>query len=516
MAVTKITELGHLNSGDISPEDVFIIDDVSILITKKLTIDNLQQYLGNVHSVASNLFSFASETNSLILSLANSTSDAITNLSIDINEVQSNLTSLTVNTSAALFGVNSDISALSSNIDSVQSSLTTNINLVSSNVVNEEIRLRANIDTISSNVDSLDIRVTSNIDLVQANLYSEEIRLSANIDTVSSNVDSLDIRLTANIDLVQSNVYALDTRLSSNIDVVSSNVDNALTGNPIFSGSVTVNENLTVLGNLLVAGNNFSVNTSDLFITDRTITLSNGAISATFDSGIVLTRGTDGNVFIGFDESEKEFIAAYTSNTGSNSTLNYVIDAYANAHFNNIQLEGLVNNVDVEVISANLNIAQANITSLYSNIDIVSIQATSNLNNVITGNTAFTAPITFESSISASQVNINNNVSVLGNSISNVGPSETTILTFSGAEYRAAELVILVQDVTTTEYQLSKLLIVHDNEKVDWTDYGTVYTGSSYLNSFNVSINESNVVSVYSIGGSSDKKITVASKQLIN
>lgn len=67
MANVKITALEHLSSTQVAPEDVFVIDDVSALITRKITVSNVTRYvsnaLGNAKVVEGNLHSFASYAN---------------------------------------------------------------------------------------------------------------------------------------------------------------------------------------------------------------------------------------------------------------------------------------------------------------------------------------------------------------------------------------------------------------------------------------------------------------------
>ena len=59
------------------------------------------------------------------------------------------------------------------------------------------------------------------------------------------------------------------------------------------------------------------------------------------------------------------------------------------------------------------------------------------------------------------------------------------------------------------------MLIVHDGEDVFFTEYGAVYTGANELATFNVAIDASDVISVRSVGGSANKKISVSSLNLI-
>ena len=59
------------------------------------------------------------------------------------------------------------------------------------------------------------------------------------------------------------------------------------------------------------------------------------------------------------------------------------------------------------------------------------------------------------------------------------------------------------------------MLIVHDGTDVHFTEYGAVHTGTNELSTFNVTIDGSDIISVRSSGGSANKKISVASHNLI-
>ena len=74
MANVKITALAHLSSTQLAPEDVFVIDDVSALITHKVTVANVHRYIttasGNAKQVENNLNSYASYANANSAALA--------------------------------------------------------------------------------------------------------------------------------------------------------------------------------------------------------------------------------------------------------------------------------------------------------------------------------------------------------------------------------------------------------------------------------------------------------------
>jgi archaellum component FlaC len=532
-----------------------------------------------------------SNTNGLIFDyVANTLTLAGSQVAIqpDLNNVQSNVTTLRSDftqyaqtTTANVNSVSSNVSALqlqaTANINTVQNNLTAaiataasndfitysrlnaNINVVSSNVstlTTSVNTIRGNVNSVSSNVDTLSGNVTTRLNLVQSNLDTAVATAAAN-DFVTYT------RLNANINAVSSNVSALTTSVNSirgNVNSVADNVAAIINGTTPFTGTVTMQQDLVIGGNLSVSGQVTAINSTDTAIQDRVVTLSNGASSATFDSGLLISRGSDGNVFVGFDESLNEFVAAYTTNSGANTVTDYIIDAYANVHFNNIAVEGLVDGVDiaglkqgVDGIQSNINSVTSNVTSLttsvntirsnvnsvssnvaavISNVNTVSSNVDSlrtsvntirgNVNSVsdnvaaiINGTTPFTGPVTFQDNISADRAILNTQLHVGSNVTTGVSSISTPVFTFPGATFRGAELLMMVQDITNSEYQLSKILVVHNGNEVFTTEYGIIHTGTDDLTTFTASIDAADVITVASVGGSANKKITVASHYLI-
>jgi archaellum component FlaC len=408
---------------------------------------------------------------------------------------------------------------------------------------------------------------------------------------------------------------------------VQTNVAGIISGSVPFTGNITMQKDLVVGGNLSVGGTTTTINAVDTVIADRVLTLSNGAVSGAFDSGLIIARGSDSNVFIGFDESADQFVVGYTSEPGGNAVTNYTISSYANVRFNNITVDGTVDGVDIAGLSsgingiqANINSVQGNVTSLttsvntiaanvnsvQTNVIAVETRATANINavqsnvtslttsvntiranvdtvqsnvtalttsvntiaanvnsvqgnvtalttsvntiaanvnavqgnvtalttsvntiaanvnsvssnvaNIINGTTQFTGAVTFQDNVSADRAILNTQLQIGSNVTSSVGAASTTIFTFPGATYRGAELLLMVQDVTNSQYQLSKMLIVHNGNVVDWTEYGVITTGTTDLTTFSAAIDGSDVITVSSTGGSANKKITVASHYLI-
>ena len=117
------------------------------------------------------------------------------------------------------------------------------------------------------------------------------------------------------------NEFSTDGLLSQNSDVkvptqraVKTYVD-ALSA---VSGNFGVGGNLTVTGNMTVDGTTTTVNSTNTTISDSRIELGTGTSgSATKDSGIIIERGSDANVFMGWDESQNKIVFGTGSFDGS-------------------------------------------------------------------------------------------------------------------------------------------------------------------------------------------------------
>ena len=113
-----------------------------------------------------------------------------------------------------------------------------------------------------------------------------------------------------------------------------------------------VSGNFTVAGNLTVSGTTTSVNTTNTTITDKLLELGNGTTgSASGDAGIIIERGSDSNIFIGWDESEDKIRFCTTSATGASSgnlTLTDTSVTFGNIQASRITTNEIVEKVDIK------------------------------------------------------------------------------------------------------------------------------------------------------------------------
>jgi hypothetical protein len=192
---------------------------------------------------------------------------------------------------------------------------TGSVNTVQANLTANNIQFTANLNTTSTNVAA----VTSNVNIVSGNVggvAANTIQNKANVDTALDNV----IQIVANVDVVQDNVAAI------------------IDGTTAFTGEVTMNDDLIVSGNLVINGTTTTANSVDLIVEDRIMFLAN-SLSGTpsQDTGLLLNRGSDGNVFIGHDVGDDRVVFAYTQSPQTNTTiaLQKGIDVLANAFLAN-------------------------------------------------------------------------------------------------------------------------------------------------------------------------------------
>jgi len=93
-------------------------------------------------------------------------------------------------------------------------------------------------------------------------------------------------------------------------------------GSTAFTGAVTMNDDLTVQGNLTVAGSFANLAVQDSYTDDRLLFLANNFTgSPSLDVGLLLNRGNDGNVFIGYDESQGEVALLHNFDPATNTAI---------------------------------------------------------------------------------------------------------------------------------------------------------------------------------------------------
>ena len=117
-------------------------------------------------------------------------------------------------------------------------------------------------------------------------------------------------------------------------------------------GAITIADDLTITGNLTVSGDTVSQDVTDLTVEDRIILAAkNASGSPSLDTGLMVSRGAQGNVFIGYDESVNKVVLAHTSSPHTNTSISAT--SAANLDARHITAESLVLSVDAGVLVPN-------------------------------------------------------------------------------------------------------------------------------------------------------------------
>jgi len=180
------------------------------------------------------------------------------------------------------------------------------------------------IDTVTANVNTLQ----DNINIVSSNVNSQRV----NVNVVSSNVDSVaanTIQNKANVDTALANVI----QIVANADIIQDNVTAIHSGSQLFTVNKTFEQNVTIQGNLIVVGSQVDLGVGTATVDDNFIVVSaNLTGTPATDSGIVINRGAEGNVFIGDHIVEDGVVFALTQSPHDNATI--AIQEYLDVHAN--------------------------------------------------------------------------------------------------------------------------------------------------------------------------------------
>jgi hypothetical protein len=128
-----------------------------------------------------------------------------------------------------------------------------------------------------------------------------------------------------------------DTTQSINVDTGAVTIDGGLGVNK----NVNIGEDLVVGGNFTVNGTATIVNSTNTSVTDKLLELNHGwdnLIPNNGDIGIVIDRGSEQNLFFGYDETEDVFTAGYGAFDGTSIGNLTLTDA--NARFADLSLTG--------------------------------------------------------------------------------------------------------------------------------------------------------------------------------
>jgi len=157
--------------------------------------------------------------------------------------------------------------------------------------------------------------------------------------------------------------------VQDNVAAAEANIASVISGSTAFTGAVTMNDDLTVQGNLTVAGSFANLAVQDSYTDDRMIMLANSFTgSPSLDVGLLFNRGNQGNAAFFYDESGRRFRLSDTQDPSSNTALSSVTDS--NLQLGNLFVESIT--LDGTAISATgveLNYTDGVISAIQTQLD---------------------------------------------------------------------------------------------------------------------------------------------------
>ena len=224
-----------------------------------------------------------------------------------------------------------------------------------------------NIDIGSSN-----LTATGTISLGATSFNDNAITNVGDIALDSISADGTDINVAVSdnsataftIKQGSDNYLVIDTANSSESVAIGTGISGTAISIGHGTSETTINDNLTVTGDLTVNGATTTVDTTNTTIKDTLLELNSGASSNSNDSGIIIQRGSTGNdaLFI-WDESEDKFaLGTTTDNASSTGNLNMTTGTLVANIEGNVtgNVTGNTSGTAATVTGA----AQSNITSL--------------------------------------------------------------------------------------------------------------------------------------------------------
>ena len=499
-----------------------------------------------VNTVQSNLSSLTTGVNSIKANV-DSVASNVSTVSTSVNTIQSNLTTLTtsVNTiKANVDSVQSNIASVATSVNTVQSNLstlTTSVNTIKANVDS----VQSNISTVASSVNTVQGNLTSYIST--ANLHT--ITTAGNITTNSIQVGSIkagtseftgSLTITGNLYVTANSTFLVSANnLSLEDNMIYLNANNKVT-NPDLGIAGNYNDGTYKHAGMFrdatdglwkffdgytpepdaspyIDTANASFNLSSINI--NSVVLSRGvSVGGTYGTAgqVLLSNGTNSvwTTIANADVVQSNLSSLTTSVNTIKANVDSVqsnIAAVATS-VNTVQSNVTTLTTSVNTIKANVDSVQSNVGTLTTSVNTIKANVdsvSSNVSSITSGSTAFTG------NISGPRVILNTQLQIGSNATTSVGTSATTIFTFPGATYRGVDLTLLVQDVTNSQYQLSKMMVIHNGTAVDWTEYAMLSTNNNDLTVFTAAIDAGSNVTVVSTGGSANKKITVSAQYIL-
>jgi len=274
MANVKITALTNLAAGDVAVDDVFIIDDISVPESKKITVANLRAAVdtiatSNINTVSSNVDSLETSVNT-ILANVDSVQDNVASVGSNTEGFTSN--QHTISATANILPGSNNIYSLGSpeavwqevyigpnslklgaltisdtggetitvtGASGAQGNLSTAAVAGVSNLTANVVSLESNTADLAAGIAGISVdtaagtetRLNANLDITNDNVTSLTTTVdnfgtyaNTNLDT-KANVSATYLQLTANLDVVQDNVATLTTTVDNFGTYANTNLD---------------------------------------------------------------------------------------------------------------------------------------------------------------------------------------------------------------------------------------------------------------------------------------------------
>ena len=254
------------------------------------------------------------------------------------------------------------------------------------------------------------------------------------------------------------NYLVIDTANSSESVAIGTGISGTAISIGHSTSETTINDNLTVTGDLTVNGATTTVDTTNLAVKDTLLGLNQGAGSNSNDVGIIIERGSTGNdALFMWDESEDKFaLGTTTSNASSTGNLNMTTGTLVANIEGNVtgNVTGNTSGTAATVTGA----AQSNITSLGTlttlTVDNVIINGTT------IGHTDDTDLITLADGIATVAGEIS--VTTLDIGGTNVTSTAAELNILDGVTSTAAELNIMDDRLVTNDAGTMKQVALTD------------------------------------------------------
>jgi uncharacterized protein YeeX (DUF496 family) len=260
------------------------------------------------------------------------------------------------------------------------------------------------------------------------------------------------------------------------------NATNTLENSHITQGAdtISITSNLEVLGNVIVAGDSYAIDSQSLEVKDRIIGIAYDNILSGADTGILMEypnrnvalvhHGASGNPYA------QEFTIGYTQNTATDSTIindtanvitvnvlgdlhtqnNMTVESGGSYFGDGTTLTGVALSSDMTSNASRISNLETSNTYLWSNLTNLSFDDVVNVNNATSNTVQFTNPTT------ALVTDLTSNVDIKLNQLSNVvitSPQTDQLLVYDGTDW-------------VNEYNIHNFIKVHN------TTGSTLYKGN--------------------------------------